>query len=191
LAYLTIKQGLCQARTTCRGMGTDVQDRDRGHRTERRGTGVSCVSLPWCQDSDASGLTTCQHVGTSSGGQGRPSSRARASDPELAHPELPGGPFHAQAHRRAVRAAQYLPRLPEYGQGDVWRGTRRHRARVTCKTGPGERITARLMMFCSSRILPGQAYRPNPYMVSERMVSIVLCMRRANCCTHMCSHAAS
>ena len=53
----------------------------------------------------------------------------------------------------------------------------------TCKTGTGERITVRSMTLCSSRMLPGQAYRLKPCIVSDAMVSIVLCMLQANCCT--------
>src|SRR5262249_43119657 len=67
------------------------------------------------------------------------------------------------------------------GRAEVTRGV--SVVRGTCKTGPGERITARSMTFCSLRILPGQAYRIKPCMVSEAMVSMVLCIRRAHGCT--------
>src|SRR5439155_246220 len=51
------------------------------------------------------------------------------------------------------------------------------------RTGSGERITARSMRYSSSRIFPGHGYRIKASIVSEGIVSIVLFIRRAKCCT--------
>src|SRR5712671_7439134 len=50
----------------------------------------------------------------------------------------------------------------------------------TFKLGPDERITARSITFCNSRMLPGQAYWQRVFIVSEDMVSILRFMRREN-----------
>jgi hypothetical protein len=46
---------------------------------------------------------------------------------------------------------------------------------------PRERITARSMTFCISRMFPGQGYRTNAFIVSEEIVSICFFMLRAKC----------
>ena len=50
----------------------------------------------------------------------------------------------------------------------------------TFNVGPDDKITARSITFCSSRMLPGQLYWHKAFIVSEGMVSIVLFMRREN-----------
>ena len=99
-------------------------------------------------------------------------SRARAGDAELFHLRLESGPFHPQPGRRALRAAQHPPGLAEdaqdvvpfgVGQGPgaaagsgLCAGAGCKSPRGTWSDGPGERMTARSMTFCSSRMLPGQ-----------------------------------
>src|SRR5207245_9174768 len=48
----------------------------------------------------------------------------------------------------------------------------------TFNVGPDDKITARSITFCSSRMLPGQLYWHKAFIVSDGMVSIVLFIRR-------------
>jgi hypothetical protein len=129
--------------------------------------------------------------------EGSTSSRTEAGDPSLrrrncrmerfipSHTAAPCGPpsTHPVSPSIARMSLRSVASSVSCGVGGANATRAVNSVRGTCKTGPGERITARSMTFCSSRMLPGQAYRIKPCIVSDAMVSIVLCMLRANCCT--------
>ena len=108
--------------------------------------------------------------------------RRGARPPPTWSPPAPGGCAAAPSPpARAGGAGAGLAARVSGGSGTLAGACGVRSARGTCKTGPGDRITARSRIFCSSRMLPGQGYWRNACMVSAGMVSMVLCMRRAYC----------